>query len=122
MSNVKPSDLELFALYHLGLDGQGAYRFRNLAECARHLHASPGQVQQWLQQAGIDADAVKAVPFNLTKCHVDAQFVALDQASAFVQTTWAAFQQARKGRSQAGDFHHDVNYDDIWGDGHQGDL
>lgn len=121
MASLRPDDIDLFALYHLGLDATGVYRFRNLAECARHLSVPVGQLQGWLQQAGIDADSVKAVPFNVTQCHVDAQFVTPELAAPLVRAAWSGFQQARR-QARHGEFHHDVNYDDIWGDGHQGDM
>jgi len=118
----RPDARGLFALYHLGLDGSGVYKFRNLAECARHCQVPVGQLHTWLQAERIDADAVKRVPFNLTKYHVDAQFVAPDQAQALIAEAYRGFRDAQRharGRSDAG-FVHDVDYDDIWGDGHRG--
>lgn len=119
MPDRRPSPIALFALYHLGLDEKGRYQFRNLAECARQLRVDAGQLQQWLRQAGLDADAVKSVPYNLTRRHVDAQFVAAGEADALIRQAWAEFQMARQQmRGGRGQFHHDVNYDDIWGDGY----
>lgn len=118
----RPDAQTLFALYHLGLDGSGVYKFRNLAECARHCQVSIAQLQRWLQEDRIDADAVKAVPFNLTRYHVDAQFVAAAKADALIGDAFRGFRDAqRQARGRGGDgFVHDVNYDDIWGDGYRG--
>ncbi len=118
----RPDVQALFALYHLGLDGSGVYRFRNLADCARHCQVPAGQLQRWLQDDRIDADAVKSVAFNLTRYHVDAQFVAPEHAGALIAEAYRGFRDAQRqtrGRS-GGEFVHDVNYDDIWGDGYRG--
>ncbi len=111
----RPNDIDLFAAYHLGLGPDRTYRFRNLAECARLWQTDPATLQRWLGAARIDADTVKSVSFNLTRWHVEAQFVTAADAPALVGEAWRGDQEALRGGR--GGFHHDVDYDDIWGDG-----
>lgn len=113
-----PPAMELFALYHLGLDTDGTYKFRNLGDCARRWGADNQTVTQWLQKAGIDAETVKRVPFNLTRCHVDAQFVKPEGAAALVRQAWDGYQAALR-QSGRGEFQFDVNYDNVWADGNR---
>ena len=109
----------LFALYHLGLDGQGAYRFRNLQQCARELKLDAGQLTRMLQSARIDAETLGQVEFPLSKWHVEAQFVAADAAQDLIDRAWTTYQEAlQKAQLGSGKFHHSVNYDDLWGDGY----
>lgn len=112
----RPEPKALFAFYHLGLDSDGVYKFRNLQDCARRWNASTADVQRWLQAAQIDAEAVKQVPFNLTRFHVDAQFVAPAEAGRLIDAAWQGYQQALRDR-RADHFQHDVDYDDVWNDG-----
>ena len=124
---MRPTAEALFAFYHLGLDANGTYKFRNLADCGRQFNASSVAIQQWLREAHIDADTVTAVPFNLTRFHVDAQFVAAAEAAELVRSAWQGYQAAlalQQPEQRRGEFRHDVNYDDIWGDGRSdaGDL
>jgi len=111
----RPADLDLFAAYHLGLGPDRAYRFRNLAECARLFRTEPAMLQAWLVEARIDADTVKSIPYNLTRWHVEAQFAPVAEVPALIAQAWRGYQDALRGAR--GGFHHDVNYDDIWGDG-----
>lgn len=109
----KPEARTLFAFYHLGLDTDGSYKFRNLQDCARRWNASAAEVQQWLQRDQIDAEAVKQVPFNLTRFHVDAQFVAPADAPRLIDQAWKGYQMALRDR-RPDHFQHDVDYDDVW--------
>ena len=121
MTAARPTAQTLFALYHLGLDDSGVYKFRNMAECARHCAVSVEALQAWLRHDRIDSDVVKTVPFNLTKLHVDAQFVAPEDSAALVERAFGEFRAAQQRFAGSSDkFVHDVNYDDIWGDGHNG--
>lgn len=117
---MKPTPQQLFALYHLGLDEQGSYKFRNLGECARKLQVSPQEVQDWLKRARIDAETVGHVEFPLSKWHAEAQFVAQDKASEFIENAWKAYCEAL-AKSRGDRFHHSVDYDDLWGDGWNSD-
>jgi hypothetical protein len=112
----RPDDRTLFALYHLGLDPVGRYRFRNLHECAKAVGTDTATLQQWLEDARIDQDTASRVDFNVTKWHVEAQFVAPADAPALIDRAWTGYQHALRDRG-TGDFRHDVDYDDIWGDG-----
>lgn len=116
----RPDPKELFALYHLGLDREGRYKFRNLAEVAKIYGVDNRQVLVWLQDDGTDPDTVKQVDYNLTKWHVEAQFVPPEGAADLIRTAWEGYQTARKSGKGSGQFHHDVDYDDIWGD-HRGE-
>ncbi len=112
---MRPKPIELFAFYHLGLDSDGTYKFRNLADCARRWNTDAQTIQQWLQESRIDAETAKTVPVNLSRWHVDAQFAARDQVPALVRDAWQAYGKALQQRSP-GQFHFDVDYDDLWGD------
>ncbi|MSP91286.1 MAG: hypothetical protein EXR79_05725 [Myxococcales bacterium] len=113
--STRPADVDLFALYHLGVDRSGAYRFRNLDQCARELGVGSGQLQQWLQQAGLDAESVGQVPFDLAWWSAEAQFAAAGTVHDVVTRAWAALQQARPQR-HAERFHHSIDYDRPLGD------
>lgn len=120
MSTPKP--IELFAFYHLGLDADGSYKFRNLNDCARRWNVDNATVQRWLQDAHIDPATVKSVPFNLTRYHVDAQFVRKEQQEQLIRDAWQGYmaelkRTLRHGRGGAPDFHFDIDYDDVWEDG-----
>ncbi|MEY3014840.1 MAG: hypothetical protein RIT45_3575 [Pseudomonadota bacterium] len=110
----RPSDMELFALYHLGLDREGQYAFRNAHQCARHLRVEVATFEQWLRDARLDTDAVKRVDFNLSVAHVDAQFVSRDEVGRFVADTWRRFEAARTGQPLE-QIRLDLDYEDIWG-------
>lgn len=110
----------LFALYHLGLDANGSYRFRNLAQCARHLQLDHARLRQLLSAARIDPDTVGHVDFPLSTFHAEAQFVAQSAAQALIDTAWSGYQEAL-GRIDPSRFHHSVDYDDLWGDGWNSD-
>lgn len=116
---MHPQPRELFALYHLGLDQQGKYRFRNIEQCARLLQVEVGTLQKLLQAARIDAGTMGEVEYPLSTWHVEAQFVAQDGAEDLVNRAWTAYQEAlQKAQLGSGKFHHTVNYDDLWGDGY----
>lgn len=115
---MRPSPIELFAFYHLGLDSDGSYKFRNVSDCARRYQVDNATVQRWLREAAIDPETVGQVPFNLARFHVDAQFVGDAQKKALVQEAWRGYQQALQRRDPSR-FHHHVDYDDLWGDGKQ---
>lgn len=115
---MRPSPIELFAFYHLGLDSDGSYKFRNVSDCARRYKVDNATVQQWLREAAIDPETVGQVPFNLARFHVDAQFISEDKKKALVQEAWSGYQQALRRRDPSR-FHHHVDYDDLWGDGKQ---
>ncbi len=113
---MRPSAVELFALYHLGLDREGRYRFRNLSDCARIYGVEGATVLRWLQADGADPDTVSHVDFNLTRWHVDAQFVQAEDAPTLIAKAWNGYCEALARRDPSRVFH-DVDYDDIWGDG-----
>ncbi len=117
---MQPTPKALFALYHLGLDAAGTYKFRNMAQCARLLQVETAQLQALLAAAQIDADTVGHVEFALSKFHAQAQFVTPDTAAALIDEAWQGYQQAL-ARIDRGQFFHSVNYDDLWGDGWDGD-
>lgn len=117
---AKPDAKSLFALYHLGLDPYGRYKFRNLHDCARALGVETATLLQWLEQGRIDQDTVSRADFNVAKWHVEAQFVTAADAAQLVEKAWATYQDAL--RKSAGDrVIHDVDYDDIWGDAQKDD-
>lgn len=120
MTTRRPREIELFALYHLGLDREGRYAFRNAHQCARYLGVDAGTFDDWLRAARLDSESVKRVDFNLSVAHVDAQFVAPDAVTSFVAETWRAFEAARTGRP-LDQIRLDLDYDDIWGDGRSAD-
>ncbi len=109
----------LFALYHLGLDAAGTYQFRNLHQCARALKMDADSLQTALQNAGLDQDTVSRLAFNVARWHAQAQFCKPAEAGALIEAAWQGLQEARR-QAPTGDIVHDVDYDDLWGDGHQG--
>ncbi len=116
-----PKPIELFAFYHLGLDADGSYKFRNINDCARRWSVDNATVQLWLQDAHIDPATVKSVPYNLTRWHVDAQFVRPEQQEQLIRDAWhgymAELKRTLSGRqSREPDFHFDIDYDDVWDD------
>ncbi len=117
---MHPTPKALFALYHLGLDASGAYKFRNLAQCARHLQVDTQLLQALLAAAHIDSETVGHVDFALSKWHANAQFVTPDGATTLVDEAWNGYQEALK-RMDKSQFFHSVNYDDVWGDGWNSD-
>lgn len=109
-----PDAITLFALYHLGLDSDGNYRFRNFHECARSLKVDTETLERWLKAAKLDAESIGLVEFNMTAAHVDAQFTAQADVPTFIAATWSAFDTARSLAPRAS-IRMDVNYDAIWG-------
>lgn len=114
-SSRKPSNVEIFALYHLGLDRSGVYRFRNLSDCARVYGVDPSTFMTWLSGAQLDPDMVGTVEFNMAKWHAEAQFVAATDAERLIAEAHAGYGEALR-RRKPGTFFHAVDYDDIWGD------
>ena len=117
---MQPTPQALFALYHLGLDANGAYRFRNMEQCARYLQIETQRLQALLAAARIDADTVGHVDVPLSKWHAEAQFVTAETAQALIDKAWKGYQEALL-RMDPGQFFHSVNYDDLWGDGWDAD-
>jgi len=115
MRSTRPDARELFGLYHLGLDREGRYRFRNLSECGRVLDVDPGQLMDWLREVQMDPDSVGQVDFNMAKWHAEAQFVSPAEADALLDRAHAGYVEALQRRAP-GRFFHQVDYDDIWGD------
>lgn len=108
----RPDAQTLFALYHLGVDGQGAYAFRNLMQCARHLGVDAETFRKWLKDNQIDQDVITRVAFNLSAAHVDAQLAAdNDSRLALAKASYAAFVAARA--EGLGDVNLDVDYDEL---------
>lgn len=112
MKPTPPPARELFALYHLGVDKQGQYAFRNLRDVARLYNTSNETVQAWLKAHRIDPETVGQVEFNLSRRHVDAQLAAPDQLPAVIDEAWAGYREALAGQ-QPGQFFHDHDYDDL---------
>ena len=106
----RPDDLELFALYHLGLDREGQWRFRNSHQCAQVLGVDIETLQRWLVDRQLDSDSVKVVAYKLSIAAVDAQFVDAAEASAFTRRVWIEFQAAR-AVGGGGEFQFDIDYD-----------
>ena len=108
-----PSAKRLFALYHLGVDDEGVYRFRNLLQCAQYLNVSTDDLRRWLQAAQIDQDVVTSTEFNLSAAHVDAQLAATPtERLQIAARTFDAFVKARSDRSAGSkSVHLDIDYD-----------
>jgi hypothetical protein len=118
---MKARPFDVFVYYHLGLDAQFEYRFRNLHDVAAYFGSSADEVQEFLTRHRIDAATFRHIDFNLSAAHVDAQMLDLEGAAteerrAFAERTWERFQAALKGYDPRRTFE-DLDYDDPWGDG-----
>ncbi|MCA9524050.1 MAG: hypothetical protein KC609_23950 [Myxococcales bacterium] len=82
---ARPDGFELFCFYHLGLDRQWSYRFRNVNAAARTYGASVDEVKAWLASERIDPETVTAVPYALAKAHSEAQILALTASTAEIE-------------------------------------
>jgi hypothetical protein len=116
---MKPTPIALFAFYHLGLDSDGTYKFRNIHDAARRFGATAEEVRSWLAEYRLDADTVAAVPFQLAQAHTDAMMVALsgdaEAVRAHALATYGEYVRALESETGTS-FHFSIDYDDIWGD------
>ena len=112
MNALRPSARDLFALYHLGLHGDGRHGFVNLADVARMYNTDRKTAMSWLKDAAIDPDTVGSVAFNLSALHVDAMFVATGEQAGFIDKAWSGYRAALK-QAVPGRFVHDHDYDDL---------
>ena len=107
----------LFAYYHLGLDHEYEYRFRNLHQAAAHFGVPADQIKAHLTEYGMETELIRLTGFNLSKAHADAMELDLLGAPVaareqFVRDTWAAFVAARSEPLADVD-QPDVDYDDL---------
>lgn len=113
MNTSKPTALQLFSLYHLGVDESGAVRFCNLHQCARVLGVSVTDLQAWLVADRIDQETATRVDFNVSRAHVDAQLAASPESALEVAAeAFAAFVVARD-KGGVGEVKLDIDYDDL---------
>lgn len=107
----------LFAYYHLGLDDELSYRFRNLHHTAAHFGVEPEEVTAELLLHKMDAETIRRVDFNLSQAHARAMELDLidaprEEREQFVRDTFQAFLDARD--AGVGEERDDLDYDDIW--------
>ena len=105
-----------FCFYHLGLDRDWDYRFRNLHHTAAYFGIEADAVQAELQAHEMDADVVKRSDFNLSQAHAEAQVLSITGATpsdieAFARNAWSSFIEARK-RGLHATGQDDVNWED----------
>lgn len=112
MSRPRPSAKALFALYHLGVDEEGEYAFRNALDISRIYNQTPDIILNWTREGGFDPDTVGHVDFNLSRRHVDAQFAEPEQLQAIIDEAWAGYQEALKSADPE-QFFHDHDYDKL---------
>jgi hypothetical protein len=105
----------VFALYHLGIDARGQYRFRNVDQCAKECGVDRATFQAWLQEYGLTPEDIGELPYDLAAWSARAQFTEPGQVADVVEEAWAALAEARS-RRHPGRFHHSVDYDDVWQD------
>lgn len=99
----KPDAFELFCFYHLGLDREWRYRFRNVNSAARAYNTTVEQVKAWLVAERIDPETVTSVPYALARAHSEAQILALEgkveQLPAFARRVYDDFRAAQRHMS-----------------------
>jgi len=114
---MKPDALTLFAFYHLGIDRDGLYKFRNLHDALRAFGATAPELHGWLTEYRIDPPTVSRVDFNLAVAHTDAQIVAMagdvDALRAQVRQSFERYLAALE-RSTGEHVHFSLDYDDVW--------
>ncbi len=113
---MRPSPFDLFSLYHLGVDRNGAYRFRNLHGVARELGASSSEVDGWLYEYGLTATIAKHLPINLSAWHAEAQILALtgtpEDVRGFARRCFDQYRQALH-QYDPRRFSFDIDYDQL---------
>ena len=117
MSNPDPFDV--FCFYHLGLDREMRYRFRNLHDAAEYFGLQPPALRRYLDEHGLDAETMRHIDFNLSRAHADAQELELrgapfEERLAFARRAWRHFLAARGGTRRATPYE-DHDYDDLLG-------
>ena len=117
MSTIEP--FELFCLYHLGLDGEFSYRFRNMHQVASELDLGIMELNQALAEHRMDVDTIRHTPYNLAKAHAEASVLVItEQPSSverFARKTYHDYREALKRYDPSKTFE-DVDYDNIWED------
>ncbi len=114
-----PEPFEVFCFYHLGLDREMRYRFRNLHDAAEYFGLKAPALRRYLDEHGLDAETVRHIDFNLSRVHADAQDLELRDAPfeerlAFARDAWQRFLAAR-GRTRRATPYEDHDYDDLLG-------
>lgn len=67
---------EVFCLYYLGLSSEGAYKFTNANQVAKHYNWSVGELNAYLKKHKMDSDTVVNTDFPLARHQVDLQLMA----------------------------------------------
>ena len=116
---MRPSALELFSMYYLGVGPDFQSKFYNMHAVARHFGVTPDQVQGWLSEYHMLPDVFPHVEFNVAKAHGDALDVTLtggrEDVKAFCRRTFEEFRRKLEQYDPTKRFE-DVDYDQIWGD------
>ncbi len=119
---MKPTPIQVFAAYFLGIGTDWKYRFFNHNALARHFGLDPSVMTDLLQEYRLTPEFTRHVDYNLASAHATAQGLAEDgtepEVRAFVERTWAEFQAALGTFDPGRDFEN-VDYDDIWKDGNK---
>jgi len=117
---MKPSALQLFCMYHLGLSPDFRPKFYNLNMVATHFGVSADEVKSWLEEYHLSPEIFRHIDFNLAVAHGRAQEAAMiggpEEARSFAQTAFDEMRGALGGYSDKKDSD-DVDYDDLLGVG-----
>lgn len=117
---ASPRAFEVFAFYHLGLDREFEYAFRNVNQAAAYFSMGIDELGAFLETHRMDPETIRHVDFNLSAAHADAQMMDLDGASieareTFAKDTWKRYQAALQGSYDKSRQFDDVDWDNPLG-------
>lgn len=116
---MRPSALELFSMYYLGVGPDFEPRFYNAHSVARHFGVSADQVMGWLSEYHMLPDVFPHIDFNVAKAHGQALDVSLtsgrEAVKGFCRSSFEEFRRKLEQYDPTRTFE-DLDYDRIWGD------
>lgn len=120
---MKPTPLQIFCGYYLGLDLEWRYRFFNRHSLAAHFGIDPKTLDDCMSEYRMTPEDTRHVNFNLARAHATAQGLSEDgkheELVAFAGKTYEQFQQALETYDPDQVFEN-VDYDNIFAEKKEG--
>jgi hypothetical protein len=121
---MKPTPLQVFSGYYLGIGLDFSARFFHLNSLAAHFGIGPGELRALLEEYRLDPETVRHVDYNIAKAFATAQEIAIDgqadDVATFAARAFEDFRQAFGSYDPKRDFEN-VDYDALLPGGSRGD-
>ena len=107
----------VFAFYHLGLDEEFQYKFRNIHDTAKHFQVSEKAIRDFLEREKMTPERIRHTDFNLSEAHSEAMIMDMDGLSKDAKKAFAqqAFGKLRDSQHDSLREFDDVDYDNLLG-------